>query len=58
MHMYSQLLGLSDLVPLERCRLVKFDDYSENLDESFDDSVVSSKFKKVKVHSLIPSNSP
>ena len=31
-----QLLDLERYVPLERCRLVKYDDYSETLDQSFE----------------------
>jgi len=31
-----QLLGLSRVLPLERCRLVRYDEYSETLDQSFD----------------------
>ena len=35
-----QLLDLETYVPLERCRLVKYDDYSETLDQSFEDQEV------------------
>ena len=31
-----QVLGLTRLVALERCRLVRFDEYTETLDQSFD----------------------
>lgn len=31
-----QNLQLTRLVPIERCRLVKFDEYTETLDQSFD----------------------
>ena len=31
-----QLLDLERYVPLERCRLVRYDDYSEALDQSFE----------------------
>ena len=35
-----QLLDLERYVSLERCRLVKYDDYSETLDQSFEDQEV------------------
>ena len=37
----SQLLELKDVVSVRRCRLVRYDDYTECLDQSFDDSEVS-----------------
>ncbi len=36
----SQLLGLKDHVPLEQCRLVKYDEYTETLDQSFENTEV------------------
>ena len=36
-----QVMELSPHVPIERCRLVKYDDYTETLDESFDPVEVS-----------------
>lgn len=36
-----QVMELSPHVPIERCRLVKYDDYTETLDESFDSEEVS-----------------
>ena len=38
--LYMQLLDLERYVSLERCRLVKYDDYSETLDQSFEDQEV------------------
>ena len=35
-----QLLDLERYVPLERCRLVRYDDYSETLDQSFEEQEV------------------
>ena len=38
--MSMQLLDLERYVPLERCRLVRYDDYSETLDQSFEEQEV------------------
>lgn len=38
--MPTQLLGLTDLVPLEQCRLVKYDEYTETMDQSFEETQV------------------
>ena len=35
-----QILELKNHVPLERCRLVKYDEYTETLDQSFDEQEV------------------
>ena len=35
-YLSMQLLDLERYVPLERCRLVRYDDYSETLDQSFE----------------------
>ena len=40
MSLILQLLDLERYVSLERCRLVKYDDYSETLDQSFEDQEV------------------
>ena len=37
----QQLLGLEGVVPLDRCRLVRYDEYTETLDQSFDENQVS-----------------
>ena len=31
-----RLMKLGDVVPLDRCRLVKYDDYTETFDQSLD----------------------
>ena len=38
-----QLLDLERYVPLERCRLVRYDDYSETLDQSFEEQEVGGR---------------
>ena len=38
--MSLQALELKKYVPLERCRLVKYDEYSETLDQSFEEQEV------------------
>lgn len=37
---FWQLQNLEGVVPLERCRLVRYDEYTETLDQSFDDNPV------------------
>ena len=37
-----QLLELKSCVPMERCRLVRYDEYMETLDQSFDEPEVQS----------------
>ena len=39
-YLSMQLLDLERYVPLERCRLVRYDDYSETLDQSFEEQEV------------------
>ena len=39
-HSPCKALELKDLVPLERCRLVKYDEYTEALDQSFEEQEV------------------
>ena len=46
---FFQLLGYSAHVPLERCRLVKFDDCSESLDQSLDLEEVSFMYEYIHV---------
>ena len=41
-----QLLDLERYVSLERCRLVKYDDYSETLDQSFEDQEVGKEGRR------------
>ena len=44
--LYMQLLDLERYVSLERCRLVKYDDYSETLDQSFEDQEVGKEGRR------------